>query len=95
MRTVLGISNTCGTFVEDISFTSSFSSTCEYYIFLTIPKCCCESIHCLRHGIREILVSINCNEASIESVLLTLANAYKYHKAKPGVIKAIKKLYLV
>ena len=28
---------------------------------------------------------INYNETSNESVLLTLANAYKYHKAKPGV----------
>ena len=32
----------------------------------------------------------NYNEASIESVLLTLANAYKYHKAKPGVRLSFK-----
>ena len=53
-------------------------------LFLTIPKCCCELIHCLRHGIREILVSIM-TKRRWNLVLFTLANAYKYHKAKPGI----------
>ena len=52
-------------------------------------------IHCFNYT--EVLLRVqgaqdkgnscqyNYNEASIESVLLTLANAHKYHKAKPGV----------